>query len=102
MSQTYIRIARTPEVEKVLSNLRRRFSLLDEAEIIKLALSEVDQKEKEKAPEQEQKLREKFYHAIEEAGKAGDKFLAKRGLKRENLTEQQIYDLFLDTHKHKS
>ncbi len=63
MSQGYIRIARTTKVEKVLSDLRTRFSLLNEAEIIKLALSEVHQKEKERAPVHDQKLRDKFYHA---------------------------------------
>ena len=45
MSQSYIRIARTPDVEKVLSDLRTRFSLLNEAEIIKYALSEIHNKE---------------------------------------------------------
>jgi hypothetical protein len=41
MSLSYIRIAKTPDVERVLSDLRAKFSLLNEAEIIKLALSEV-------------------------------------------------------------
>jgi len=101
MAQSYIRIARTPDVEKVLADLRSRFSLLNEAEIIKLALSEVHNKELQDR-DRKQKLRERFYHAIEEGGKAGNKLLAKRGFKRGDLTEQEIYDLFLDTHKHKS
>lgn len=93
MSQSYIRIARTPDVKKVISKLQTRYNLLSEAEIIKLALSEAYTRN-------EQKLRKKFNHAIEEGGKIGDKLLAKKGLKRENMTEQQIYDIFLNTHKH--
>ena len=101
MSQTSIRLVRTPDVDKVISYLRNRYNLLSEAEIIKLALSEKYQKEKEDSMDKnEQKLREKFNHAIEEGGKIGDKLLAKKGLKRENMTEQEIYDTFLDTHKH--
>ncbi|MBA3724073.1 MAG: hypothetical protein H0W89_04245, partial [Candidatus Levybacteria bacterium] len=48
----------------------------------------------------DEELRKQFYHAIEAGGKIGDKILADRGLKREDLTEQEIYDLFLNTHKH--
>jgi hypothetical protein len=92
MSQSYIRIARTPDVEKVLSDLRTRFSLLNEAEIIKLALSEVHNKELEAKMEKEQKIKEAYNRAIEEGGKVGDKILAKKGLKRENMSEQQLYD----------
>ncbi len=102
MSLGYIRIAKTPDVERVLSDLRVRFSLLNEAEIIKLALSEVHNKEVEAKMEKEQKLRERFNHAIEEGSKIGDKLLVKKGLKRENVSEQEIYDTFLDTHKHNS
>jgi hypothetical protein len=92
MSQSYIRIARTPDVDKVLSGLRTRFSLLNEAEIIKLALSEVHNKEVEAKMEKEQKIREAFKYAMEEGGKRGDEILAEMGLKRENMTEQQLYD----------
>lgn len=100
MPQSYIRIARTPKVNKVISDLRARYSLLSEAEIIKLVLSEVHNRKIEKTMENKQKLRKAYLHAIEEGGKIGDKLLAKKGLKRENMTEQQIYDAFLDTHKH--
>jgi hypothetical protein len=92
MSQGYIRIARTPDVERVLSDLRRRFSLLNEAEIIKLALSEVHNKELEAKMKKEQKLREALQYAVEEGGKRGDEILAQMGLRRENMTEQEIYD----------
>lgn len=102
MQQSYIRIARTPDVNRVIANLRARYSLLSEAEIIKLALSEIYTRKTEETMKNEQKLRKAFNHAIEEGGKIGDKLLAKKGLKRENMTEQQIYDIFFDTHKHKT
>ena len=99
MSQDYIRISRTPDVEKVLSELRTRFSLLNEAEIIKYALSEIHNKESEARMEKEQKIREAFKYTIEEGGKHGDEILAEMGLKRENMTEQQIHDAVFKTSK---
>lgn len=95
MSQASIRLVRTPDMDRVISYLQNRYNLLSEAEIVKLALSEKYQKEKELAMESEQKLKEAFKHAIEEGGKVGDKLLAKKGLKRENMTEQEIYDTFI-------
>ncbi len=92
MSQNYIRIARTPDVKKVLSDLHMRFSLLNEAEIIKYALSEVHNNELKAKMEKEQKIREALKYAVEDGGKHGDKILAKMGIKRENMSEQQIYD----------
>jgi hypothetical protein len=102
MSLSYIRIAKTPDVERVISDLRSRFSLLNEAEIIKFALSEVHNREMEDKMEQEQKLREAFKRAIEEGGTRGDELLAQKGIKRENMTEQQIYDAFVKTSKGQS
>ena len=102
MSQTSIRLVRTPDIDKVISFLRVKYNLLSEAEIIKLALSEKYHKEKEVAMGNEQKLKEAYRHAMEEGKKIGDKLLAKKGLKREDVSEQQFYDLFLDTHKHNS
>lgn len=40
MSQTQIRLTRTPDINKVLAFLRSKYRLLSEAEIIKVALSE--------------------------------------------------------------
>ena len=40
MSQTHIRLARTPEVDKVFAFLRAKYPLLSEAEILKMLLSE--------------------------------------------------------------
>ena len=42
--------------------------------------------------EKEQKIREAFKYALEEGGKRGDELLAQMGIKRENMTEQQLYD----------
>lgn len=50
MSQAHIRLARTPEVDKVISYLRMKYTLLSEAEIVKLALSEKYQKEMRDLP----------------------------------------------------
>lgn len=47
MTQNSIRLVRTPDVDKVISYLRDKYALLSEAEVIKLALSEKYQKEKE-------------------------------------------------------
>ena len=102
MSQTSIRLVRTPDIDQVISYLRNRYNLLSEAEIIKLALSEKYQKEKEAAMENEHKLKEIYRHAMKEGKKIGDKLLAKKGLKREDVSEQEFYDLLLDTHKHNS
>ncbi len=100
MSQPSIRVIKTPDVDIVMSFLRNRYNLLSEAEIIKLALSEKYQKEKVMAVEQDIVLRDKLNHAIEEGGKVGDKLLAKKGLNRENMTEQEIYDTFIKPHEH--
>ena len=50
MTQSHIRIAKTPEVDKVISYLRMKYALLSEAEIVKLALSEKYQKEMRDLP----------------------------------------------------
>lgn len=100
MSQQSIRVIKTPDVDIVISFLRSRYNLLSEAEIIKLALSEKYQKEKVMAVEQDIVLRQKLNRAIEEGGEIGDKLLAAKGLKRENMTEQEIYDAFIKPHEH--
>lgn len=100
MSQSSIRLVRTPDVDKVISYLRNRYNLLSEAEIIKLALSEKYQKEKDVAMEKNQEFRKAFYHAIEEGNKIGDRMIRKKGLDPKKITEQQFYDLFLNDHNH--
>ena len=100
MSQSYIRIARTPDVDRVISDLRARYSLLSEAEIIKLALSEAHTRKLEKTMKNEQKLRKAYRHAMEEGRKIGDRMMREKGLDPKKVTEQQFYDLFLDSHKH--
>lgn len=95
-----IRLNKTPQIEKVLSFLKNKYHLLSEAEIIKVALSEKYLKEAE-AIEKEEKLKKAWEHLKVEGKKIGDRMLAEKGLKREDVTEQQFYDLFLDDHKHK-
>lgn len=100
MPQSYIRIARTPDVDRVISDLRTRYSLLSEAEIIKLALSEVYTRKVEEAMKNEQKLRKAYAHALEEGRKIGDRMMREKGLDPKKVTEQQFYDIFLDDHKY--
>lgn len=99
MSQSSIRLIKTPEVDRVVSFLRSKYTLLSEAEIIKLALSEKYQKEKEMSSEQEQKLRKEFYEAIEEGSKIGDKYLAEKGINRDKMSEQELYDAIFSSPK---
>jgi hypothetical protein len=95
MSLSYIRIAKTPEVDNVLTALRNRFNLLDEAEIIRFALSETYNKEVvDKAKHED--VHDAFYSALEEGGKIGDAYLAKKGIHRENMTEQELHDAVFD------
>ncbi len=100
MSQAHIRVARTPDVDRVISYLRNRYNLLSEAEIVKLALSEKYQKELEETMEKEQKLREGYTHAMAEGERVGIKLMKAKGLDPKKVTEQEFYDAFLDTHKH--
>jgi hypothetical protein len=100
MQQSHIRIARTPEVDRVISYLRTKLRLLSESEIIKLALSEKYQKEVGINMEKEEKLRKAFNHAMREGRKVGISLMKEKGLDPDKITEQQFYDLFLDTHKH--
>lgn len=100
MSQlSHIRLARTPELERVIAYLRNRYSLLSEAEIIKLALSEKYQKEIEKNMEKERQLRKAYHHAMEEGRKVGIKMIKDKGLDPDKVSEQEFYDTFLNPHK---
>jgi len=105
-----IRLNKTPQIEKVLSFLKNKYQILSEAEIIKIALSEKYEKEAlfadqnqepEKKQDQEKQIKEAWERIKVEGKKIGDRMLAEKGLKREDVTEQQFYDLFLDDHKHK-
>jgi hypothetical protein len=95
-----IRLTKTPELEEVLSYLRDKYRLLSEAEIIKLALSEKYSKEVKEPIEEDRRIKKAWEELKIEGKKLGDKLLAKKGLKREDVTEQQFYDLFLDDHRH--
>lgn len=94
MSQSQIRLTRTPEVDTVLSYLRSQYSLLSEVEIIKMALSEKYLKEQEDK-EGELRIRMAWKNLKVEGKKFGDKLLKQRGLKRENVTEERFHNLIL-------
>ncbi len=99
MSQSQIRLTRTPDVNKVLTFLRGKYQLLSEAEIIKVALSEKYKKEKEDV-EEERELRETYKHLLKEGKKLGNKLMREKSLDPKKVTEQEFHDLILDTHKH--
>lgn len=90
MSQ--VRLNRTPEIEKVLAFLQRKYKLLSEAEIIKVALSEKYSKELEDDVE----VRNSYNRFMAEGKKLGDKLLKEKGLKREDVTEEEFYDKIID------
>ncbi len=100
MSQTQIRLARTPDINKVLSFLRSKYQLLSEADIIKLALSEKFNQEREEILEKEQQLKETYTHLMKEGKKFGYKLMKEKGLDPKKVTEQKFHDLILDTHQH--
>ena len=100
-----IRLTRTAQIDHVLSFLQEKYPLLSEAEIIKMVLSEKFRGLKEKSVEHEDRnksVKVAYRHLMSEGKKLGDKLLAKKGLKRKDVTEQQFYDLILDTHKQTS
>lgn len=87
-----IRLTKTLELEKVLSYLRGKYRLLSEAEIIKVALSEKYYKEID-STEKDQRIKQLFGKLTVEGKKLGDKFLERKGLKREDVTEEEFYHL---------
>jgi len=87
-----IRLTKTSELEKVLSYLRDRYRLLSEAEIIKLALSEKYHREVEPT-KKEQDIKRVWKELKIEGKKLGDKLLAERGLKRKDMSEEDLYRL---------
>lgn len=102
MSQSQIRLTRTPDINKVLTFLRGKYQLLSEADIIKLALSEkyVTEKEAVSDAEKDKEIRQAWEHLKKEGKKLGHKLMRQKGLNPENVTEQEFYKIFLDDHRH--
>lgn len=90
MSQ--VRLNRTPQLEKVLTFLHRKYRLLSEAEIIKVALSEKYSKELEDDLE----VKNSYNRFMAEGKKLGDKLLRQRGLKRADISEEEFYNKIID------
>lgn len=90
MSQ--VRLNKTPELEKVLAFLQRKYRLLSEAEIIKVALSEKYSKE----VEDDLEIKSSYNRFMAEGKKLGDKILKKKGLKRQDLSEEEFYNKIID------
>lgn len=119
--QRQIRITRTKEIDKALQDLQKGpFYALDEAEIFKYLISKAwfelksknnlvfdaedsdlkkceEKKDvfspKERSREEKTEMRKILAGICKEGRKAGDRFLKKRGLKLEDLNEDQLYDL---------
>lgn len=94
-----IRLNKTPEIEKVLTYLQGRYSILSEAEILKIALSEKYYREAE-GKEKEEKIRKAYKYLMKEGKKLGNRLMREKGLDPKKVTEQEFYDIFLDDHKH--
>jgi hypothetical protein len=88
-----IRITRTPELDKVLASLKQKYRLLSEAEIIKVVLSDRYYKEIEGSSEKDQRIKKAWEELKIDGKKLGDKLLAKKGLKREDMSEDDLYRL---------
>lgn len=90
-----IRITRTPELDEVLASLKQKYRLLSEAEIIKVVLSDryYKEMETEASLKKDHKLRKAYKHLMKEGKKLGDKLLAEKGLKREDMSEEDLYNL---------
>lgn len=91
MSQTSIRLVKTPEVEKVISFLRNKYTLLSEPEIIKLALSEKYQREAQDEVAKQERAIKAWEHLKIEGKKIGDKMMRDRGLDPDKVTEEEFY-----------
>ena len=90
-----IRLTKTPELKEVLSFLQRKYPVMSEAEIIKMALSEKYNQENQEV-EKQKELKRSYNHLMSEGKKLGDKLLAKKGLKRKDVNEEQFYNLIID------
>ena len=90
-----IRLTKTPELKEVLSFLQRKYPVMSEAEIIKMALSEKYNQENQDV-EKQKKFKRSYDHLMSEGKKLGDKLLAKKGLKRKDVSEEQFYNLIID------
>ena len=89
-----VRLNKTPELEKVLTFFQRKYRLLSEAEIIKVALSEKYAKELEN----ELEVRDAYNRLMTEGKKLGDKLLKEKGLRRKDITEELFYNQIIDPH----
>ncbi len=89
-----VRLNKTPELEKVLTFFQRKYRLLSEAEIIKVALSEKYAKELEN----ELEVRDAYNRLMAKGKKLGDKLLKEKGLRREDITEELFYNQIIDPH----
>lgn len=89
---TQIRLQKTPDREEVLAFLQKKYRLLSEPEIIKVALSEKYARELQSSGE----VKQAYKRFMKEGKKIGDRLLSKKGLKRKNISEEELHNRVLD------
>ncbi|PJA55436.1 hypothetical protein CO165_03530, partial [Candidatus Roizmanbacteria bacterium CG_4_9_14_3_um_filter_33_18] len=94
-----IRINKTPMIEQALIVLQsKKYPLLEENEIVKYlisreyneAIKEIDNNKGDRGKQEIKKILKAIYKDGDKFGKA---FLEKKGLKKENLNEEKLYEL---------
>ncbi len=90
-----VRLSKTQDINNALSFLQRRYPLMSEAEILKMALSEKYYKDSQEI-EQEKEFRKMYAELKSEGKKLGNKLLQQKGLKRDQVNEGQFHTSVLD------
>lgn len=90
MSQQQVRITKNQQIQIILDDLQKKFQLTSDAELFKMALASFyDQYKKEN----NLRFKQSLEIASKKLGKYGDKLLQQKGLKRENLTDEELINL---------
>ncbi len=87
-----IRLNKTPELEEVLAFLQRKYRLLSEAEIVKIALAEKYNRE---ISDKDLSLHNAWRNIKHEGKQLGEQLIKAKGLSKENLTEEDFYQKVL-------
>ena len=94
-----IRINKTPLIEEALMVLRmQKYPLLEESEIVKFLISReyneaIKEGESNRTNKEKQEIKKILRTIYKKGDTFGASFLEKKGLKRKNLSEEQLYNL---------
>lgn len=90
MSQVQVRITKNDQIQTILDSLREKFQLTSDAELFKMALGAFYN-------QYTQESKAKFKTTLEtlstKSKKYGDEYLAQKGLKRENMSDEDLLNL---------